>query len=89
MSRLTFPSLGDLPNPGIEPRFPALQTDSLPLEPSGKYISISLKTNNTQNPQRHQKKEDKFRGIKLLLAFSLDTVQVRRHWNEVFSIMKE
>ena len=48
MSRLTFPSLGDLPNPGIEPRFPALQTDSLPLEPSGKYISISLKTNNTQ-----------------------------------------
>ena len=24
---------GDLPNPGVEPRFPALQADSLPAEP--------------------------------------------------------
>ena len=31
-----FPSLGDLLDPGIEPRFPALQTDSLPSEPPGK-----------------------------------------------------
>ena len=31
-----FPSAGDLPNPGIEPRSPALQTDSLPAEPPGK-----------------------------------------------------
>ena len=29
---LPFPSPGDLPNPGIEPRSPALQTDSLPTE---------------------------------------------------------
>ena len=28
-----FPSPGDLPNPGIEPRSPALQVDSLPAEP--------------------------------------------------------
>ena len=33
-----IPSLGDLPDPGIEPRSPALQADSLPLEPSGKPI---------------------------------------------------
>ena len=33
---LPFPSSGDLPNPGIEPRSPALQTDSLPSEPPGK-----------------------------------------------------
>ena len=26
-------SLGDLPNPGIEPESPALQADSLPFEP--------------------------------------------------------
>ena len=32
----SFPSPGDLPNPGIEPRFPTLQVDSLPTEPSGK-----------------------------------------------------
>ena len=31
-----FPSPGDLPNPRIEPRFPALQADSLPAEPQGK-----------------------------------------------------
>ena len=32
---VTFPSPGDLPNPGIEPRSPALQADSLPAEPKG------------------------------------------------------
>ena len=31
-----FPSPGDLPNPGIKPRFPASQADSLPAEPPGK-----------------------------------------------------
>ena len=31
-----FPSPGDLPNPGIEPKSPALQVDSLPAEPPGK-----------------------------------------------------
>ena len=31
-----FPSPGDLPNPGIKPRSPALQADSLPAEPPEK-----------------------------------------------------
>ena len=31
-----FPSPGDLPNPGIEPRSPTLQADSLPAKPQGK-----------------------------------------------------
>ena len=31
-----FPSPGDLPNPGIEPRSPSLQADSLPAEPQEK-----------------------------------------------------
>ena len=35
-SGLPFPSPGNLPNPGIEPRSPALQVDSLPAEPQGK-----------------------------------------------------
>ena len=30
-----FPSPGDLPNPGIKPRSPTLQGDSLPAEPQG------------------------------------------------------
>ena len=35
-SGLPFPSLGDLPNPGIEPESPALQADALTSEPPGK-----------------------------------------------------
>ena len=35
-SGLPFPSPGDLPDPGIKPRSPALQADSLPAEPQGK-----------------------------------------------------
>ena len=31
-SELPFPSPGDFPNPGIEPRSPTLQVDSLPVE---------------------------------------------------------
>ena len=35
-SRLPFPSSRDIPDPGIEPRSPALQADALPSEPPGK-----------------------------------------------------
>ncbi|CAN0304840.1 unnamed protein product, partial [Rangifer tarandus platyrhynchus] len=37
-----FPSPGDLPNPGIKPRSPTLQTDSLPAEPQGKPKNTGL-----------------------------------------------
>ena len=36
MEWIAFPSPGDLPNPGIKPRSPTLQADSLPTEPQGK-----------------------------------------------------
>ena len=35
-SGLSFPSPGDLPDPGIELGSPALQADALPSEPPGK-----------------------------------------------------
>ena len=35
---LPFPFPGDLPDPGIEPRSPALQADALSSEPPGKPI---------------------------------------------------
>ena len=35
-SGVPFPSLGDLPNPGIEPGSPASQADALTSEPPGK-----------------------------------------------------
>ena len=39
-SGLPFPSPGDLPDPRFEPTSSALQADSLPLEPPGKYDYI-------------------------------------------------
>ena len=38
---MPFPFPGDLPDPGIEPRSPALQADSLPSESPGKPSEIS------------------------------------------------
>ena len=44
-SGLPFPSPGDLPDPGIELRSPALQADALTSEPPGK-PTLKNKTNN-------------------------------------------
>ena len=41
-SGLPFPSPGDLPDPGIEPRSPALQADALTSEPQGKPIYMFM-----------------------------------------------
>ena len=50
-----FPSPGDFPNPGIKPRSPALQADSLPAEPQVKptlcmsvYKTVGHKTKDTK-----------------------------------------
>ena len=43
-----FPSPGDVPNPGIEPRSPALQADSSPSEPPGKSFLEIVKHNMTK-----------------------------------------
>ena len=52
-----FPSPRDLPNPGIKPRSPSLQVDSLPAEPQGKpetQLSVS-KTNQLKNSVMSEK----------------------------------
>ena len=41
-SGLPFPSPGDLPNRGIEPRSPTLEADALTSEPPGKPINVIL-----------------------------------------------
>ena len=46
-SGLPFPSPGDLPNPGIEPRSLTLQADTLPSEPPGKNPLIKPNTDET------------------------------------------
>ena len=53
-SGLLFSSSGDLPNPGAEPQFPALQADSLLSEPSGKVLpssSCHLITSHLSHPK--------------------------------------
>ena len=47
-SGLPFPSPGDLPNPGTEPRSPALQADALTSEPPGISYSPAISLPNTQ-----------------------------------------
>ena len=54
-SGLPFPSPGDLPNPGIEPRSPALQADAFSSEPPGKIIC--LPDTNTQNKKKILRKK--------------------------------
>ena len=39
-----MPFLGDLPDPGIKPKFPALQADSLPSEPPEKPFIVNVFT---------------------------------------------
>ena len=50
------PSPGDLPNPRIESRSPALQLDSLPAEPQGKPYSLYNKPVNIKKyfPEFHE-----------------------------------
>ena len=49
-SGLPFPSPGDLPDPGIEPRSPTLQADALTSEPPGKQcFKVQCNSPNPQN----------------------------------------
>ena len=52
-SGLPFPSPGDLPNPGIEPGSPALQTDALLSEPPGKSRLKLKKVGKSPRPFRY------------------------------------
>ena len=55
-SRLPFPSPGNLADPGIKPRSPALQADALPSEPPGKPNERKecLKTQSGTRPLIHK-----------------------------------
>ena len=41
---MPFPSPGGLPDPGVEPRSPALEADALTSEPPGKAIALTKQT---------------------------------------------
>ena len=54
-SGLPCPSPGDLPDPGIEPRFPTLRADALPSEPPGKPIVTWELVKNAKSQGMYQK----------------------------------
>ena len=64
-SGLPFPSPGDLPNPGIEPRSPALQADALPSEPPEK-LKNSCIFHRSENSDKHKKNYKKVLKIQLI-----------------------
>ena len=52
-SGLPFSSPGDLPNPGVKPRSPVLQSDSLPTELSGQRTQVGWKHSLPYREQTH------------------------------------
>ena len=61
-SRLLFSSPGDLSDPGIEPKSPALQADSLPSEPPGKPYKVEVKKRKKQKEQKKMERGRKEKG---------------------------
>ena len=57
-SGLPFPSPGDLSDPGIKPRSPALQADSLPPELPGKPSRMKVVGN--KNARKYYEKVNQF-----------------------------
>ena len=78
---MPFPSPGDLPNPGIEPRSPTLQADSLPSEPPVKPVKLDkdfLKSyfNVLKNLKRkHEQNEDRNESESVSHSVMSDTLQ--------------
>ena len=92
-SRQPFPSPRDLPNPGIQPRFPALQADSLPAEPQGKpkntgvgslsllqWIFLTQRLNQSLLHCRQILYQLSYQGrLSLLKSMSIESVMVSNH----------
>ena len=80
-SGLPFPSPGNLPNPGIEPRSPAFQADALTSEPPGKPI------------MRNTGLEEAQAGIKIAgrninnLRYADDTTLIAQSEEEIKSLL--
>ena len=58
-SGVPFPSPGHLPDPGMEPRSPALQADALPSETPGKCsLKNILSVKHTSTDKRKERREE-------------------------------
>ena len=64
LSGKSFPSPRDLPDPGIEPRSPALQEVSLLSEPAGKPTFSNTRLHPPHPPTNGQNQDLNFRPLK-------------------------
>ena len=89
-SGLLFPSPGNLPDPGIEPRSPALEADVLTSEPPEKpncsKPKIKTKCLKKQDERRHF--TYKRTRIRITVDLSSKTMQLRR-WGEILKDWKK
>ena len=69
-SGLPFPSPGDLPDPGIKPRSPALQAGTLTSEPAGKPIVNAIFKNCTRTAKQAKKERLKWDIINMKAEIS-------------------
>ena len=81
-SGLPCPPPGDLPNPGIEPRSPALQVDSLPTELPGKPI-IHNKTRKSSQENACLRLYQELQSWNSLIQ---STVFRKKHLNFAFTV---
>ena len=76
-NRLPFPSPGDLPDPGVKPRSPALQADSLPSEPPGKHkAGICINSKRSGRERWEGRSHDNWSSPGLQVGFVLMEGQV-------------
>ena len=85
-SGLPFPSPGDLPNPGIEPRSPALQADALPSEPPGKTLKLSLSLNSWSGIRSSDKDHTLSPQAKISPFFLVPPAQALGYWAALLSL---
>ena len=80
-SGLPFPPPGDLPNPGIKPRSPASQADSLPSEPPGKPTrpAGSSKLSSFNNVRKDVEKQIKAPTVFVLNPFKKHFLNILGH----------
>ena len=85
-----FPSPGDLPNPGIEPRSPSLWADSLPPEPQGKPKGrrIRIKLPTSVELQKKQENSRKTSTSALLTILKPLTVWITIYYRKFFKRWK-
>ena len=75
-SGLPFPSPGDLPHPGTEPRSPTLQTDSSPSGPPGKSSILKASMENlVQKPEARSSSP-----FSLSKCNNFDKILENQHW---------